>query len=568
MIPLIDLFAGPGGLCEGFSNALGGKHPFYPVLSIEKDETAHQTLLLRAFAHYFMLKGEDLPQEYYQYVTGIISRQQMFKAWPKAKRYAESVAWCATLGGPEVSEDEFDRRIRKALKGTPDWVLIGGPPCQAYSLAGRSRSIGKLKKTGQLTFVQAQFEFGNDERQTLYKQYLRILAVHRPAVFVMENVVGILSAKVNGERIFPKILDDLSCPVRAAMEDWPCLRGPAGLRYRIFSFVTGQIPEVGADGDFLIRAERYGIPQARHRVILLGLRDDFASGLETVPTLQPSQARTVREVLADLPKMRSHISRGAVDGDNEWRQLLFDYARSGTFADPRHQELLARLLEAEGVREKWSKQPMDGGAVHGISLLGDLQPWISDPNLNCVLNHAPRSHMASDLKRYLFVAAYGLVHNHSPVLAAFPPDLLPAHGNVLQGGAKGTQAFADRFKVQLPDRPSSTVTCHIAKDGHYFIHYDLSQCRSLTVREAARLQTFPDNYYFEGNQTEQYGQVGNAVPPLLAHQLAGIVWQLFQTNKKEKRHAQMKMTGKKEDTDDKHLNHMNNAEKFERMEEL
>lgn len=543
MIPLIDLFAGPGGLCEGFSQALDGKHPFCPVLSIEKDETAHQTLFLRAFVHYFMLKGQDLPQEYYQYVASQISRKQMFEAWPRAKRYAESVAWCATLGGTEVSEEEFDRRIQKALKGKTDWVLIGGPPCQAYSLAGRSRSIGKLKKKGQLTFVQAEFEFGNDHRQTLYKQYLRILAVHRPAVFVMENVVGILSAKVNRERIFPKILEDLSQPVRAAMEDWPCLQGPIGLRYRIFSFVTGQVPKADADGDFLIRAEQYGIPQARHRVILLGLREDFASDLETVPTLQPTQARTVREVLADLPKMRSHISRGAVDGDDEWRQLLFDYARSRTFAAPHHQELLARLFAAERVRDEWSRQPLHGRAGNGIALPRDLEPWISDPNLNMVLNHAPRSHMASDLKRYLFVAAYGLVHNHSPVLAAFPPDLLPAHVNVLQRGAEGTQAFADRFKVQLPDKPSSTVTCHIAKDGHYFIHYDISQCRSLTVREAARLQTFPDNYYFEGNQTEQYAQVGNAVPPLLAYQLAGIVWQLFQTNKKWKRQAQMRMTG-------------------------
>lgn len=535
MIPLIDLFAGPGGLCEGFSHAIGKIHPFCPVLSIEKDATAHQTLLLRAFVHHFMLHGQELPNEYYQYVQGKISQEQMFQAWPKAKRYAQSVAWHATLGGDEVSEEEFDQRISSALKDRRDWVLIGGPPCQAYSLAGRSRSIGKIKKKGQLTFDQAQFEFGNDKRQTLYKQYLRILAVHRPAVFVMENVVGILSAKVNGERIFPKILEDLSRPVRAAMEDWPCLQGPAGLRYRIFSFVTGRVPAANADGDFLIRAEQYGIPQARHRVILLGLRDDFASGLETIPTLQPTQTRTVRDVLADLPKMRSHISRGAVDGDDEWRQLLFDYARSRTFAAPLYQELLARLLDAERVREEWSSQPVHRGAVNGIALPRDLGAWISDPNLSKVLNHAPRSHMASDLKRYLFVAAYGLVHDHSPVLAAFPQDLLPAHENVLQEGAEGTQAFADRFKVQLPDRPSSTVTCHIAKDGHYFIHYDISQCRSLTVREAARLQTFPDNYFFEGNQTEQYGQVGNAVPPLLAYQLAVIVWQLFKANRQMQR---------------------------------
>ena len=137
--------------------------------------------------------------------------------------------------------------------------------------------------------------------------------------------------------------------------------------------------------------------------------------------------------------------------------------------------------------------------------------------------------MASDLPRYLFVSAFGAARGRSPVLSNFPEALLPTHKNVNKNGNKGHQAFADRFKVQLANRPSSTITCHIAKDGHHFIHYDVAQCRSLTVREAARLQTFPDNYFFEGNQTEQYHQVGNAVPPFLAAQLADIVFSLFRT---------------------------------------
>jgi DNA (cytosine-5)-methyltransferase 1 len=133
--------------------------------------------------------------------------------------------------------------------------------------------------------------------------------------------------------------------------------------------------------------------------------------------------------------------------------------------------------------------------------------------------------MRADLHRYLFLAAFAQVRGRSPLLEEFPKDLLPKHKNV--GTAiKGTK-FNDRFRVQVANRPSTTVVSHISKDGHYYIHPDPSQCRSLTVREAARLQTFPDNYFFEGPRTQQYHQVGNAVPPFLAHQIAEIVAELF-----------------------------------------
>jgi len=134
-------------------------------------------------------------------------------------------------------------------------------------------------------------------------------------------------------------------------------------------------------------------------------------------------------------------------------------------------------------------------------------------------NHESRSHLAKDIQRYAFAAAYAYRHGKSPKVTEFPDFLKPDHKNI----SAEEVPFADRFKVQMFGKPSSTITSHIAKDGHYYIHPDFKQARSLTVREAARLQTFPDNYRFEGPRTEQYKQVGNAVPPLLARQIAKIV---------------------------------------------
>jgi DNA (cytosine-5)-methyltransferase 1 len=152
--------------------------------------------------------------------------------------------------------------------------------------------------------------------------------------------------------------------------------------------------------------------------------------------------------------------------------------------------------------------------------------WYNDPRLDGICHHETRSHLDSDLHRYLFVSAYGHVHGRSPTLKDFPADLLPAHVNV-DSAVKNGGFFSDRFRVQLRNKPASTVTSHIAKDGHYYIHPDPTQCRSLTLREAARLQTFQDNYFFCGPRTMGYTQVGNAVPPLLARNIASSVWALL-----------------------------------------
>lgn len=524
MIPVIDLFAGPGGLCEGFSQAVGGGHPFKAVLSIEKDEVAHRTLTLRAFVHYFMVRSLDIPDDYYKYVNGIIDRDALFSAYPAAKEEAEAVAWCAELGGTKVSKASFDDRIRKALAGNRDWLLIGGPPCQAYSLAGRSRSVGMIQNRDNLTREEAVAEFNKDPRQRLYRQYLRIIAVHAPAVFVMENVAGMLSAKVDKKPVFPQILSDLKEPSKVARKYFPDIKDAQRNVYRIFSFVTGK-EETADDGDkFLIRAENYGVPQCRHRVILLGVREDFLKGVTVGKLMKCESPRTVEDAIYDLPKMKSVISRKGRKEDMTWDDFVMRIRNEAFF----------RTLDSD-IRDQIASAARERKIVFGPKCTTHiwkhnnkaLGSWYDDSKLDIPLNHEARSHMATDLWRYLFVSAYGAVKKHSPVISDFPRELLPAHANINLDADSKAQDFADRFKVQIWDRPSSTVTSHISKDGHYFIHPDSIQCRSLTVREAARLQSFPDNYFFEGNRTQQYHQVGNAVPPYLANQLAEIVYSIF-----------------------------------------
>ena len=156
----------------------------------------------------------------------------------------------------------------------------------------------------------------------------------------------------------------------------------------------------------------------------------------------------------------------------------------------------------------------------------NLQEWLRDERVGGSLNHLPKSHMASDLVRYLFLSTWAHVHKKSPVLKDYPEVLLPNHTEVQEAkvaGTLGKVSFSDRFKVQQKDKPSSTITCHLYRDGHSTIHYDSTQCRSLSVREAARLQTFPDNYLFCGSRAQQYKQVGNAVPPYLANQIASLL---------------------------------------------
>lgn len=508
---VIDIFAGPGGLGEGFAAVTDakGKPVFDVALSIEKDEQAHATLLLRTFFRQF---PNGAPSDYYRRLRGEIDQDTLFKAHQTEAKRATSRSWCATLGIGGEDRATVRKRINQVLGSDTDWVLIGGPPCQAYSIAGRSRNQGI-----------PGYDPAKDERQRLYVEYLQILAEHRPAVFIMENVKGLLSATLESERVFQRILEDLRDPARAIKREG---RGGANVRsggYRIHSLIEDHVFENGTLRGAVIEAEKYGIPQTRHRVILLGIRDDITGVKPRV--LSRQRLVSVASVIGSLPRLRGGVTRHKKDSAVAWKSSLQSqsgsrWANAGTCkADS---EALSKFI-----REKLAEISIPR-ADRGAEFLGGdfgtayAPDWFTDNRMEGVCNHISRSHMPKDLYRYFYAACYAKHHGRTPSLKHFPADLLPDHVSVDDALKKGGH-FSDRFRVQIGSRPSTTIVSHISKDGHYYIHPDPLQCRSLTVREAARLQTFPDNYFFCGNRTAQYVQVGNAVPPLLARQIGEIV---------------------------------------------
>lgn len=505
-IPVVDLFAGPGGLGEGFS-ALDDGNAFRILVSAEMEASAHQTLLLRSFYRIMRRQGGKTLDGYYRFCNGVTALpwdDKSAKGWEEADKEARRI----TLGSVEGNRELNTILEKSGLGPSKPWILIGGPPCQAYSLVGRARNRGKTDYCAE-----------DDHRHFLYREYLKVIQRYKPAVFVMENVKGILSSKVGGQQIFHTILRDLADPSLAFGK--PPSRG-----YRIHSLAVPTVYERGMDPDdidvqdFIIKSEKFGIPQARHRVILLGIRED----IKAIPDhLHETQMATVRDAISALPPLRSQISKQA-DSSEKWSHAVKQHLRE-LMKEAAGRDDLGVLAEVLRAVEPTIASDLDHGALRASlrntssANTTKLEKWYHDKKLRVWLNHEARSHMSSDLRRYLYAAAYATAHGKSPKgHAAFDlAGLRPDHKNWETG------KFADRFRVQLSNRPATTVTSHISKDGHYFIHPDPSQCRSLTVREAARLQTFPDNYFFQGNRTQQFHQVGNAVPPLLAFKIAQLV---------------------------------------------
>ena len=479
-VVVVDIFSGPGGLAEGFHPVCAGTEwPFKIGVSVEKDPAAYETLLLRSFLRKF--EGA-LPAAYYDHLNGRIDTPDWSTEYPAEWQAAENEAKCLELG--DARTGRFLARRIAAIRAAygDNSVLIGGPPCQAYSLAGRVRNA-----------AVAGYLPHRDQRHLLYREYIKVLELLEPAFFIMENVKGMLSASLRGEGVFKRVMADL--------------RAATGRGYQLHALAPPSGARTGGEirpSDFVVRAEDYGVPQSRHRVFIVGVRGDIARRLPIGmwPRLRRSRPPTVGAVIGNMPRLRSGLSRG--DAFEGWLSSVEEAMQLLRRNPPRapKREIQAYRAELKSTAVAFRHRPPS--YRHGKELYSPpdcplrLRKWLLDGRVHTLPNNETRGHMPSDLARYLFASAFAAATGRSPRASEFPEALSPNHRNWRTG------KFTDRFRVQVRDRPATTVTSHMSKDGHYNIHFDPTQCRSLTVREAARLQTFPDNYLFQGTRTEQY----------------------------------------------------------------
>lgn len=416
----IDLFAGAGGLSEGFIQA-----GFSSVAHVEMSPYAARTLETRT--GYYSLKAQGKLDIYRDYISGKITRDEFLKYIPE--EHLKSV-FCETMSDetlPGLFKNIDEILHQKGIKQID--VIIGGPPCQAYSLVGRAQS------------KHMETPMSKDPRNDLYKLYARFLQKYQPKMFVFENVMGIKSA--NGGETWLKVQGAL----RAVGYEIECHEQ---------------------------NSKNFGVLQNRRRMIIVGWLKD--SGFAYPKFEKKTANATVADILRDLPPLHPGEKSGEYGSDK-----ISDY------------------LKETGIRKK-----------------GDI-----------LTHHCARPNKDRDIEIYRRTIELWN-DGHKRLNYNDLPDELKTHRN--------RKSFLDRFKVVEGDEPCChTMLAHISKDGHYFIHPDIEQHRSVTVREAARIQSFPDDYYFEGPRTAQFVQIGNAVPMLMAKGIAeGIAHELSQEDKNGK----------------------------------
>ena len=406
----LDLFAGAGGLSEGFIRA-----GYEPVAHVEMDAAACYTLKTRAAYHWLKRQQNLVP--YTRYLKGEISRTDFYDLIP------EEIL--GSVLNYEISQETLPSIFKDidALLGNEKLdLIVGGPPCQAYSIAGRARSENKMV---------------GDKRNYLYKLYAEFLKKYQPKYFVFENVLALLSARDEDGTLHFDNMRKL---------------------FKTCGYTTDFRP---------LNASDYGVLQNRKRIILIGYRGEKTDFYPEIPVVKSKHK--VGELFCDLPPIK---------------------AGEGVITPVETAHYTGKYLFSSKIKE-YDKEP--------------------------VTFHQARPNTAQDLEIYRIVVD---TWNKSKTRIAYTdlPERLRTHNN--------TKSFLDRFKVVAGNLTcAQTVVAHISRDGHYFIHPDIRQNRSLTPREAARIQTFPDNYYFESvtgkpSRTLAYKQIGNAVPVCLAYSIA------------------------------------------------
>ena len=407
---ILDLFSGAGGLSEGFFRE-GATF----VGHVEAD--AHASNTLRTRTAYWNLKRENKIDIYYDYLLKKITREEL---WTQA-----NIINSNDVINTMISDETFDditKKVKQNLKNKnlkKVDIIIGGPPCQAYSIVGRAR----MKESVSC-----------DPRNLLYQYYVRFLEEFKPKMFVFENVPGLKTA--GGGQYF---------------QDLKIALDKAGYHIEL---------------DQLIASD-YGVLQSRKRIIIIGWKKTKKIQEYSYPKFEKIENKyLVSDVLNDLPKTKP---KNMIEGKGKYRTKTNEY------------------LQMSKIREE------------GFDIL---------------TQHETRMHNERDLEIYKeAIKAWNKKKRLCYAdLAKKRPELI-TH--------KNTHSFTNRFNVVKGDEPAShTILAHMAMDGHYYIHPDITQLRSLSVREGARLQSFPDDFYFEGPRTAQFRQIGNAVPPKMAEQIA------------------------------------------------